>query len=548
MRIRQAVLAAMLAGATIAAPFPAAAAQPPVQVRIIAFNDFHGNLEPPDGSSGQIDGVDAGGVSYLASHVRALRDGVRHSIVVSAGDLIGASPLISGLFHDEPTVEAADVLGLTYNAVGNHELDDGADELLRIQHGGCHPVDGCATDEIYPGARFRILAANVIDTATDKPLFPGSAIHRFGAVRVGFIGVVTRSVPTLVAPESLAGLQILDEAAAVNREAAKLRKQGVEAIVVLVHEGGWQTGDIDECAGASGPILDIVERLDPGIDVVISGHTHQAYRCELDGRLVTSAKSFGRLLTRIDLTIDRKTGEVLAHDADNLIVTRDVTPAPDEEALIARWKTLADPVANEVIGTLTEPIVSTPSDSGQAPAGNVIADARLDGFADDGVVAAFVSLGSVREDIEGTSADGSGDLTYANLYAVEPWGNTMVTMDLTGAQLDALLELQFDNPSAGEQRWLQVSHGFSYTWSASAPAGQHVDAATIAIGGVPVEPDGTYRVAVDSFLAGGGDGFVTFTEGTGIEGGSPELDILEAWFRGQDAVSAPADDRVTAAP
>ena len=320
MTTRRATLGALLSlafAAAIATPAATLAASD-THVRIIAFNDFHGNLEPPEGGSGQIDGTDAGGISYLASHVRALRGEVRHSIVVSAGDLIGASPLISGLFHDEPTVEAADILGLSFNAVGNHELDDGADELLRIQHGGCHPVDGCATDQIYPGARFRILAANVIETATGDPLFPGSAIRRFGAARIGFIGVVTRTVPTLVSPESLAGLTILDEATSVNKEVAKLREKGVETIIVLVHEGGWQTGDIDECTGASGPILDIAARIDPAVDVIISGHTHQAYRCELDGRLVTSAKSFGRLVTRIDLTIDRKTGDVVDRKSTRL--------------------------------------------------------------------------------------------------------------------------------------------------------------------------------------------------------------------------------------
>jgi 5'-nucleotidase len=551
MSVRRATLGALLAIAASAAiavsPAGVSAAQP-VKVRIVAFNDFHGNLEPPEGGSGQIGDTPAGGIAYLATHVRELREGEKHSIVVSAGDLIGASQLISGLFHDEPTVAAADLLGLSFDAVGNHELDHGWRELVRLQDGSCHPVDGCATDEIYTGARFRFLAANVIEARTGEPLFPASAIRRFGPVEVGFIGIVTRSVPSLVSPEAIDGLRIEDEASAVNREAARLRAKGVEAIVVLIHEGGWQTGDIDGCEGPSGPIVEIVRKLDPSVDVVISGHTHQAYRCTIDGRLVTSAKSFGRLVTRIDLTIDPKTGDVETATGENLIVTRDVPPASDEASLVDRWSALAEPVAERVVGTIAGPLSSEPLASGQAPLGGVITDARLEGMASESVVAAFVSSGSVRTDLVGAAPDGSGDVTYEDLYDVQSWGNNMVATTLTGAQLHALLELQFDNPSPGEQRWLQVSRGFTYAWSVSAPAGAHVDPTSIAIGGVPVDPEGTYRVAIDSYLASGGDRFAPFEEGTDTVGGPTELDVLSAWFEAHGDVAVPADDRVTALP
>ncbi len=283
-----------------------------VEVQILALNDFHGNLAPPSGSSGRVGPTTlAGGAEYLATHVKTLEATNRNTIVVSAGDLIGASPLLSGLFHDEPTIEAMNSIGLDLNAVGNHEFDEGATELLRMQNGGCHPVDGCLDGDGFGGADFEFLAANVVSETTGKTLFPPYSIQNFTGAKVAFIGMTLEGTPNIVSPSGVAGLDFLDEADTVNALVPELTRRGVEAIVVMIHEGGLPTSlDINACAGVSGPIVDIVNRLDDEVDLVISGHTHQPYVCNIDGKPVTSAYSFGRVLTDIDMKVDRAKKDV----------------------------------------------------------------------------------------------------------------------------------------------------------------------------------------------------------------------------------------------
>ncbi|HEV8691260.1 MAG TPA: metallophosphoesterase, partial [Ideonella sp.] len=290
-----------------------------VPLKILAINDFHGNLKPPIGGFRERDPKDpaktislpAGGAEHLASAVRALADGAPNHVFVAAGDLIGASPLLSALFHDEPTIESLGLMGLDVAAVGNHEFDHGVAELLRLQRGGCHPSDGCQGPAPFAGARFQYLAASTVDRASGKTLLPPYGIKRFEGVPVAFIGLTLKGTPAIVVPSGVAGLEFRDEAETVNALVPELRRQGIEAIVVLIHEGGEPTGSHDECPGIAGPIVDIVRKLDKAVDLVISGHTHQAYNCRIDGRLVTSARSYGTLLTEIDVQLDRKTGDVL---------------------------------------------------------------------------------------------------------------------------------------------------------------------------------------------------------------------------------------------
>ena len=326
-----------------------------VSVHILAVNDFHGHLVGPSGTITEPDGrsIPAGGVAYLSAHMQALRAQHPHTVVVSAGDLIGASPLISALFHDEPTIEAFNVLGLDYHAVGNHEFDEGAAELLRMQHGGCHPVDGCRDGDGFAGATFQFLAANVVRQDTATTLFPAYQVRRFAGAKVAFIGMTLKGTPTIVTPSGVAGLTFRDEAETVNALVPHLKAQGIETIVVLIHEGGFPTGTYNECPGLSGAIVEIVQRFDPAVDVVISGHTHQAYNCHLNGMLVTSASSFGRVVTDVDLTIDRASGDVVRMQANNLIVTREVPPDTRLTALVDTYQTLVAPLANRVIGSMT---------------------------------------------------------------------------------------------------------------------------------------------------------------------------------------------------
>jgi 5'-nucleotidase len=562
---RAAVLAAAistLAALTGGVVAPAGAASSPVEVQLLAINDFHGNLEPPSGSGGRIqtgvaaDGtpqtVDAGGVEYLATQLADLAAQQRrqNTITVAAGDLIGASPLLSAAFHDEPTIEALGLAGLDYASVGNHEFDEGPAELLRVQDGGCHPVDGCADGTPYEGADFQYLSANAFVTETGEPLLPPYAVHRVQGVDIGFIGMTLEGTGAIVSREGTAGLEFRDEVETANRLAAELQAQGVEAIVVLLHEGGVQTGenawDVNGCNGLTGPIVDIAAGMDDAIDVVLSGHTHQAYNCELDGKLVTSGSSFGRLVTDVDLTLDRRTGDVLTAAAENVIVRRDVAADPAQTGLIARYRESLGPIASEVVGTAAVDLTRTQEpllDGAESALGNVIADAQLAATDDEaGAVAAFMNPGGVRADLL------AGEVTYEEAFTVQPFANNLVTLDLTGAQLQCLLEQQFQ-----EETVLYASAGVSYrvdpagTGAAAGAdpcSGTRVPDGSVQIAGRPVTADGTYRVTVNNFLAGGGDGFTVLTGGTNAVTGPIDLDAFTAYLGAASPVPAPALDRI----
>ncbi|WP_432494996.1 bifunctional metallophosphatase/5'-nucleotidase [Kineococcus gypseus] len=575
--------AVLTAGALVAAASPSApgaakprpAGPPPVQVQLLAINDFHGALEPPTGSGGRIqtgvnaDGtartVDAGGVEHLATQLRLLAEQQKdeNTITVAAGDLIGASPLLSAAFHDEPTVEALGLAGLDFASVGNHEFDEGAAELLRIQDGGCHPVDGCADGTPYEGADYRYLSANAFRTATGEPLVAPYAVRKVQGVPVGFIGMTLEGTSQIVSQQGVAGLAFADEVATANRYAAELRAQGVESIVVLLHEGGQQTGpaawDVNACNGLTGPIVDIAGGMDDSIDVVVSGHTHQAYNCEIDGKLVTSASSAGRLVTDIDLSIDRRSGDVLTAKAENTIVTRDLPEDPAQTALIDRYRTALGPIATREVGTAAQELTRTQEQLfrtgtasngqptyalGESVLGDVIADAQLAATDDEtGAVAAFMNPGGVRADLP------AGPVTYEEAFTVQPFANNLVTLDLTGAQLQCVLEQQFQ-----VGRTLYASSSVSYVvdtvgttaaTGADPCTGSRVVDDSVRIGGQPVSPTGTYRVTVNNFLAGGGDGFSALTAGTNQVTGAIDLDAFTAYLTANSPVTAPALDRIT---
>ena len=537
----------------------------PLEVQLLGLNDFHGNLEPPSGSGGRITGIDAGGAEYLATHVKALEAENKYTTVVSAGDLVGASPLLSALFRDEPTIEAMNEIGLDFNAVGNHEFDEGAAELRRLQEGGCHPTDGCLDGDGFNGANFDFLAANVVD-ADGNPIFKPFAIEKYKNVRVGFIGMTLEGTPDIVSASGIQGLQFLDEAETANKYARILREEhGVEAIVVLLHEGGIPvsgTGYNDCNGGISGPVVDIVNRTDQEVDLFITGHTHSAYNCVVDGRPVTSAASAGRLITDLDLTIDRKTGDITQVEANNRIVTRTVMKDPFQTDLISEYAKVAAPLANRPIGTISASILRAADAEGESALGNFIADAQLaasDGPAEGGAVAAFMNAGGVRADLTfASSAAGEGDgvVTYGESFTVQPFGNNLVTMSLTGTQILALLKQQWCGNVQGG-RVLQVSSTVSYTLDKSLIAAANKTDATqcagapspvsnVRINGQPLDPAASYRITVNSFLADGGDGFTVLRQGTDRVGGVVDTDALEAYFKAANgALTPPATDRIT---
>lgn len=529
-----------------------------VSVQILALNDFHGNLEPipSTSSSGRVGSTPAGGVEYLATHIANLRAGNPNTVVVSAGDLIGASPLLSALFHDEPTIEAFNLIGLDFNAVGNHEFDEGWHELVRMQEGGCHPVDGCLDGDDFAGANFQFLAANVVRQDNGKTIFPAYKVRSFASAKIAFIGMTLEGTPLIVTPSGISDLNFLDEAETVNALIPELKSKGIETIVVLIHEGGQPAAPapFNGCVGISGPIVDIVQSFDDEVDVVISGHTHQPYNCVIDNKIVTSAFSFGRLVTKVDLTIDRATGEVVSMAAENKIVTRDVTKASLLTELIAKYNAIAAPLANRVIGSITAPITRTANAAGESALGDVIADGQLAATADPslgGAVVAFMNPGGIRADLTFPSSpagEGDGNVTYGEMFTVQPFGNSMVTMTLTGAQIERLLEEQFAPCTLGTSRILQVSAGFTYTWKASGGTCDKVDPATIKLNGVVIDPSANYRVTVNSFLADGGDSFPILVQGTNRLGGAVDTDAFEAYFAANSPVAPGPQNRITVVP
>lgn len=586
----------LAAGCAFAAPQPAAkpaAAARPFTVKIVGFNDYHGNLQSPGtfGSSLLVppdQRPPVGGAEYLAGYVEWLKAQNPLNIVVGAGDFVGASPLISALFNDEPSIETLNRIGLEFNAVGNHEFDDGAAELKRLQQGGCKVEGGvqdpnsCRGAQVgtpvpFEGADFRLLSANVFVARTGRTLFPAYGIKKFKGVPVAFIGMTLKETPTIVTPSGVKGLQFRDEAETVNQLVPRLQALGVQSIVVLVHQGGFQTGavqDINGCDGnlAGSAIESIVGKLDDAVDLVISGHTHAAYNCRLPnaaGRTipVTSSSAFGRVLTDIDVTIDPATRDIVAAQVTNRLVDRTnaaVTPDAQVKSIVDGYAALVSPIANEVIGSITETLPSTAIDAAcNMPAGDLIADAQLKATAPagfGGAVLALMNRGGVRSPgftFAQSVGEGDGNVTYGEAFTVQPFGNSLVTMTLTAQDIKNVLEQQFAGcrgQSATATRVMIPSAGFRYRWDGAKACDARVTDVALTVGGVTEtlvdangllpNPGKTYRVTVNNFMSTGGDGFTTFLNGTDRLGGAQDIDALVAYladFKAPNAPYSPAD-------
>ncbi len=549
---------APLAFLAACATTPRPVATGPVEVQILAINDFHGNLEPPklaidatapDGSPVK---VPAGGAAFLASAAKALRAGKPYSITVSAGDMIGAAPLVSALYLDEPTIAAMNLTGVELNAVGNHEFDKGSAEVLRMQRGGCEKHGSktpCAV-EPFKGASFQFLAANVL-TGEGSTLFPGTSIKQFGPVKIGFIGMTLKETATLVSPAGVAGLSFADEAATANGAVPALNAAGADAIVLLIHQGGRTTGGYNDksCPNLDGDIMPILARLDAAIGIVISGHTHTAYICELprpgaQPLLLTSAGRYGTLITDMRLTIDPERG-ILARRADNIIVQGEpyagaagavtthpgfTTYAKDAEtaALVDRYVAAAAPVAARVVGRLDGPITKVANEDREVIGGDFIADAQLAATRHLGARIAFSNSGGVRADII-PAADGS--VTYGQLFAMQPFGNNLVVKTLSGGQLRALLEQQFNSGTntVARPNMLLPSQGFFFAYDLKREAGNRI--VEMKLDGKPIDPAASYRITVVNFLASGGDNFTVLTQGADPDDAGLDLDATEAYLK-----------------
>ncbi|MGY1728657.1 bifunctional metallophosphatase/5'-nucleotidase [Geodermatophilus sp. SYSU D01062] len=604
MRPTRFSLAAAVAVATtaglVAVPSTAQAApRPSVPVQLIAMNDFHGRITPqggadgslatapgPDGAYGTTDDVTTpvGGAAHVAATVDALQarfagqnGGSTDSFFVGAGDLVSASPFESSVYKDEPTIEALNAMGLDVSSVGNHEFDRGTEELRRISgatddshtddvtacEGVAAGVDGCfgTGEHAFHGTEFPYLAANVISRETGEPMLPPYQVFDVaGGQRIALIGVVTETTPTIVSPAGITDVRFIDEAEAVNRWTHELKKQGIRSIGVLVHEGGDVTDPTaaptaNGCTGLTGPIVDLNTRMDKQVDFIVSAHSHETYNCLLpvrgsEPRLVTQAGFYGRLVTDIRLTINPNTGDVdrrATYAATNVPVTRTATD-PEVQSIVDYWNGRSAEARNRVVGSATATIGASGSANRatEQPIVNLVAQAQLEALSDPvfgGPVIGFTNPGGVRTNIA------AGEVTYGELFDVQPFGNTVNALTLTGAQIDDVLEQQFQAQSAGprnSQLILGTSQGFAYTYDLDLPYGERVIDSSITLNGTPLVPTQEYRVVANSFLVGGGDGFTAFTGGTNVATGPFDVDALVAYFATRSPVSPPPANHSTA--
>ena len=570
-----------------------------VKVDLLAINDFHGQLEvvPSTSSSGRINNTPAGGGAFLAALLKAERKKSKAAgatpITVAAGDLIGATPLLSAAFHDEPTIEAMNKMGLDVASVGNHEFDEGWRELKRMQNGGCLAdgpngtpgANSCPGSNQFKGADFTYLGANVKwkDPNKKGSVFPGTKIMKVkDGQKIAFIGMTLENTDTIVSPAGIAEIDFADEVETANALVPKLKKKGVKAIVVLLHEGVTPTDATayNDCTVATGAALDIAKNLSPKIDAVVSGHTHQPYNCVVkdpkgNPRLLTSASSLGRIVTKLHFLIDPETRDIVrpAAYAHNIIVANSEGQKQSKKILdlIAAYKTLVQPIADAIIGHLTGTSItrtadSSPSAGGDSPLGNLIADAQKADptIVRNGVkpVVALMNPGGIRADLEENAA---GNVTYGAAFSVQPFNNTVVSMDLTGAQITTILNQQWngnneptaDEPGGANRKILQVS-GLSYTWdvSDSRVVGANTNAivaGTLMIDAdgnsgtpmVPLDPNATYRVVANGFLSDGGDNFAGFIGGTNKLVGGLDIDSLRLYLGANDPTAPTATDRIS---
>ena len=571
-RMFSAVAVLAIAVAAVLLPTASARSDPPgqlVEVQLLGFNDYHGYLESTGNPNpGNVGADPAGGGEYLSTKLKELRAGHKYSLTVAAGDLIGGSPFLSGLFHDEPSVESLNEMGLDVSSVGNHEFDEGVTELLRMQNGGCHPADGCYFPGApYAGADFNWLAANTVNDATGETPLPPYWITKIESVKIGFIGMTLEATDTLVAQAGINGWSFEDEAETANALVPELKRQGAEAIVVLLHEGGSQTpppGAVNACAGISGPIVDINEALDSEIDAVITGHTHLPYNCTLEGRIVTSAFSFGRVVTEVNLVLDKRTNDVrrdLSTAVNHAVIRSQLTADPAITAVINKWKPLGDVIGKQEVGSITGDILrafsGTSEDRGsESNLGNMIADAQLWATQVNGAQIAFMNPGGIRADLlfAPSGAEAPGVVTYEEAFNVQPFSNILMTFPMTGAQIVGVLEDQCQ-PAGASRPFLHlgVSEGFTYDLAKTIVSGTctSITVSNVKLNGVALDPAQTYIVTANNFIADGQDNFVTFREvdpATRI-GGGIDLDELINYLGSDLApIAPPGTDRANELP
>lgn len=520
--IPAAVISMSLIGTSVSAAPPdhGKAKKKYISVQLLGVNDFHGQLDV----YGTVGGKKVGGAEYLASYLKKYEQENRNTLLVHAGDMVGASAPVSSLLQDEPTIEFLNMVGFDVGTVGNHEFDEGVDELNRLLYGGEHETTG-----YFEGADFPYIAANVVDKETGEPILPPYTIERVNGMPIGFIGVVTTETKNMVLPSGIESVEFTDEVEAINKAAQELKQKGVKSIVVLAHN---PVSSNQDGSNPTGDVVEIAHSVDDEIDVIYGAHNHGYANTTIDGKLIVQSYSNGTAFSDIDLMIDPKTKDIVKKEAEIVTTYHEgVQPDAEVKAMVDSYSEQIAPLVNEVIGQASAPLTREQDDSGESTLGNVIADSQR---AIMGTDFAFMNPGGIRADLD------QGDITWGEAYNIQPFGNSLVTMDMTGQQIKDVLEQQW---SGSYPKMLQIS-GLNYTWDKNAPTGQRIVEITDGNGN-PLNPKQTYSVTVNNFLATGGDGFTIFKEGTNVVTGPIDLDALVEYIKNYEGViSAQELDRI----
>ncbi|GAM12029.1 bifunctional 2',3'-cyclic-nucleotide 2'-phosphodiesterase/3'-nucleotidase [Mesobacillus selenatarsenatis] len=455
-----------------------------LEVQLLGINDFHGQLDTYNSK------LNAGGVDYLAAYLKKHEaENPENTLMLHAGDAVGASSPVSALLQDEPTINIMNKLGFDVGTVGNHEFDEGVAEMLRLINGGSHPktVDKYG---VFGGADFSYVAANVVDEKTNEPILDPYVIKEVSGVPIGFIGIAYSDTPSIVTPSGVAGVKFTDEVEAINKYAAELKEQGVEAIVVITHNPAKSDSD---GSNPTEELVEIAKNVDDEVDVMFGGHNHQYTNTIVDGKLLVQSYSYGTAFSDVDLLIDPVTKDIKKKTAAIVNVARDgITPDPEIKAILDNYIADVAPILNEKIGTTPGFISREANAHGESAMGNMVADAMR---WKTGTDFAFMNSGGVRSDID------AGEITWKEAFTVQPFGNDLVKMEVTGAQIKTLLEQQWGS----KVRIMPIS-GLKVTYDDTRAAGDRI-VSIVKNDGTPVAPGETYSITVNNYMADGGDGY-----------------------------------------
>ncbi|QOR66439.1 5'-nucleotidase C-terminal domain-containing protein [Cytobacillus suaedae] len=446
-----------------------------IKVQLLSVNDLHGKInvtEQPKNNPNKY-----GNAAYLATYLKEREQTNENTLIIHSGDMVGGSPPVSALYQDEPTVEVMESIGFDVGTVGNHEFDEGVDEMLRLIYGGDHP-NGTVN---YDGINFPMIAANVVYKDSEELVLPPYYIKNIKGQKIGFIGVATTQTPNMVIAKGIQTINFTDEAEAINKFVPELTKRGVEAIVVLAHVPGSQEGDT-----VTGEIADIATKIDDEVDVIIAAHNHQKVNAMVDNKLIVQAWEYGKAFVDIDLEIDPVTGDIVKKEAEIVdVIQEGVTPDQKVSAILEKYSSAISSKLNEVVGVagqFMEGGYATKAYFGDNALGNLIADGMTAAMGSD---FAMMNGGGIRADLN------AGDITWEELYNIQPFGNTLVKIEVAGSNMDEIINAQISDYGPD----CSIA-GFKYKWDS---ATSKVTEVTLADGTL-LDENATYTLTINNYM------------------------------------------------